>query len=503
MATGSREIDGTCELLSYPLMRAIAGRRTRRVARGVSVLAGALSYHSRHAPQRLEPLEEAILICATGLTGVVMHDGPLKKPSGASEDLGTMFVNVAARSAASPDNCQATSLFMINDEGIFLIRRPRGSEAAALLDGLPPSWSDWREEDWLRVADAVKIKVQSGRIEFPRAFPYYIGWNKQLSNPPGSTIFVPVIDCTRQYINVMLNLLSEPEGQRPLFVDDWRSFRPRTLKDWSAWVGQYIGLGPRIPYQPIGGVARATDGFVNPQIPIPLGAARTLATDQEAFFLLQNLTLAGQAMGLGVWGHASVWVQHILQRTPEKGWYGIGFRHVAPKHPVATAPVPASQHNPVGIDGILEGLCPPYVKSMDEAVDVVLAEKYGADGIFADPAQLARAYRRAEDAETFLRLAQRHPPQAVQYVKDICNYIYDTYGRFPAHVDAFHSPGFWVQFHHLELEYYERFFAPDLWRDQATHDSLWHDHAASDASANRQRDRAPVESDSSSGNDHG
>ena len=46
---------------------------------------------ARNAPRRLEPLEEAILIVTTGLTGVVMHDGPLKKPSGAPEDLGTMF----------------------------------------------------------------------------------------------------------------------------------------------------------------------------------------------------------------------------------------------------------------------------------------------------------------------------------------------------------------------------------------------------------------------------
>ena len=36
----------------------------------------------------------------------------------------------------------------------------------------------------------------------------------------------------------------------------------------------------------------------------------------------------------------------------------------------------------------------------------------------------------------------------------------DTYGRFPAHSDAFHMPGIWVQFSHLEIEYYERFAAP-------------------------------------------
>lgn len=461
---------GLDALLTHPLLRAIGERRTRRVARGCSILAGPLSHQSKNPPQPLVPLEEAILICCTGLTGAVMHDGPLKKPSGAPEDLGSMFWNVLARSGSSPDNCQATSLFVINDAGIWLLKRPRGQDAAALVDSLPRSWLDWSEDDWLRAAEAVKVKICDGRIDFPRTFPYYIGWNKQFSNPPGSTIFLPVVDCTRQYINVLLNMLSEPDGQRPLVVDDWQRFRPRTWKDWKAWVGQFLGLGPKIPYQPIGGIDRATGGFVNPNNVIPLGAGYALRTDYEAYFLLQNLMLMAQAMGLGAWGHASIWPAFILQRVPENGWYGLGFRHTEPKPGAPWAPIPASQHNPVGLDGVLEALCPPYVSSMDEAVDRMVAEKYGPHGIFTDPTLIARAYRNASDAETYLKLENRHPPEAIRYAKDICNYIYETYGRFPAHIDAFYMPGFWVQVHHLELEYYERFFDPNLWRNQASHD---------------------------------
>ncbi len=54
-----------------------------------------------------------------------------------------------------------------------------------------------------------------------------------------------------------------------------------------------------------------------------------------------------------------------------------------------------------------------------------------------------------------------------------CNYIYDTYGRFPAHVDAFYLPGVWVQFSHVVLEYYEKLFDPGLYRQQARHDDVW------------------------------
>lgn len=460
--------------LRYPLMQAINERRTRRLARGCSIEAGPLSHHSQNQPDPLSPLEEAILICSTGLTGVVMHDGPLKKPSGAPEDLGSMFWNILARSAPSADNSQATSFFMINDQGVWLLRRLRGSEAAALVDSLPRSWSDWSEADWLRAAAAVKVRIHEDRLEFPRTFPFYIGWNKQFSNVPGSTIFLPVVDCTRQYINILLIVLSEPDGQRPIVIDDWQPFRPRSWADWKAWIGGHLGLVPKIPYQPIGGVDRATGGFVNPDNVVPLGAGYALRTDYELHFLLQNLMLIGQAMGIGIWGHGSIWPSYVLQRDPAKGWYGLGFRHTEPKPGAPWAPIPASQHNPVGIDGLLEGLCPPYVANMDDAVDRIIEEKYGPQGIFTDPALLARAYKNAADAETYLKLQNRHPPEAIRYAKEICRYIYETYGRFPAHIDAFYTPGFWVQCHHLELEYYERFFDPYLWRNQADHDRHWH-----------------------------
>ncbi|MDE0538718.1 MAG: hypothetical protein OXH94_08340 [Rhodospirillales bacterium] len=465
---------GLTTMLSYPLIQAIAERRTRRVARGCSVVAGPLSHNSENEPSPLGLLEEAVLICSTGLTGPVMHDGPLKKPSGEPEDLGSMFWNLTGRAGPSADNCQATSLFMINDEGIWLLKRLRGKEGMDVLDSLPRSWSDWSEDDWLRAAATVKVKVHDDRMSFPREFPYYIGWNKQFSNVPGTTIFLPVVDCTRQYINILLIVLSEPEGQRPLIVDDWQRFRPRSWKDIKAWVGQHIGLGPKIPYQPIGGIDRAMDGFVNPDIVVPLGAGYALRTDYEIYFLLQNLMLLGQAMGIGVWGHGSIWPAHVFQRDPEKKWFGLGFRHELPKSDAPWAPIPASQHNPVGLDGILEGLCPPYVSSMDEAVDIVLEEKYGPNGIFTDQDQFSRPYQHAKDAETYLRFQNRHSPEAIQYTKDVCNYIHETYGRFPAHIDAFYTPGFWVQTHHLELEYYERFFDPYLWRNQAAH-ATWHD----------------------------
>ncbi|HEY1985142.1 MAG TPA: hypothetical protein VGG85_07020 [Terracidiphilus sp.] len=468
---------GLESLFKYSLMSAIVERRTRRIARGTSLVSDGLSHMSTNSPAPLSPLEEAVLIVSTGLTGSVTHDGPLQIPGGGSE-LGTPFLNALGRAASSPDNSQATTFFMINDEGIWLIKRLEGQQALDVLGGLPPDKADWGDADWLAAARAVKLKLYDQRLEFPRQFPYYLGWNKQISNRPGTTIFFPVVDCTRGYINILLNLLSEPDGQRPLFVDDFKSFKPADVVEALEWAGVELGLAggnSKIPYEVIGGLSRAQDKFVNARIDLPLGLGSTMRINYEAFFLLQNLMLIGQGMGLGGWVHASVAPPYILERDPKQKWNGLGFRMAAGKSWPDTEwpPIPASQPNPVGIDRILQGLCPPYVTSMNDAVDQLLSEKYGASGLYTEVDIFKRPYLSESIAQNYLQNATHYSDKAIDYTKQICNYIVDTYGRFPAHVDAFHVPGIWLQFSHLELEYYTKYYNASQFERQSQHAEMW------------------------------
>jgi hypothetical protein len=189
---------------------------------------------------------------------------------------------------------------------------------------------------------------------------------------------------------------------------------------------------------------------------------------------MQNLMLLGQAMGLGAWIHATIFPPYIYERDPANGKFGFGFRmHTPKKRWKHWPPLPAPLPNPVGLDGVIETLCPPYVSSMDEVVDLFLEEKYGPNGTYGDKELFAKVYRSPEQAEAFLRTAEPFSKKAIQYVKDICNYIYDTYGRFPAHVDALHLPGVQVQFSHVELEYYQKYFRPEQYERQSRHDELW------------------------------
>ncbi len=464
---------GLRSLFEYPFMSCLVERRTRRIARGTSVNAAGLSYTSNNKPAPLSKLEEAVLIVSTGVTGLTTHDGPLIKPDGGKE-LGTPFLNVVARAASSADNCQATSFFMIDDEGIWLLRQPKGREAAAALKDLPPKWSDWKEQDWISAAESVKARVSERRLDFPRDYPYYLGWNKQISNRPGTTLFLPMVDCTWQYINAILILLSEPDGRRPLVIDDFRKFHPRGAVEILAWAGSKLGLSAEIPYQPIGGLKWVRNGFVNKDNVAPLGFGRALRTDYECFFAMQNLMLVGQALGVGGWIHGSVFPPYLYQTDPSKDWYGLNFRMVEAKKLSPMPPVPASQPNPVGIDGVLQALCPPYVKSMDEAIDRLLDAKYGDHGAYGDLSVFSLPYRNRSDAEEYARQGTHYSDKTIAYTREICAYIYDTYGRFPAHVDAFYTPGMWVQFSHLEMEYYDKFFDPRQYARQREHDALWH-----------------------------
>ena len=86
----------------------------------------------------------------------------------------------------------------------------------------------------------------------------------------------------------------------------------------------------------------------------------------------------------------------------------------------------------------------------------------------------SRPYRNPADGQAYLQQASHYSDRAIAYTKEICTYLYETYGRFPAHVDAFYATGMWVQFSHLEMEYYERFFDPHQYTRQSQHDALWH-----------------------------
>src|SRR5207244_37975 len=160
---------GLEEALRYPLMSAIFQRRSRRISKGIrSVPAGSLSYSSTQDPQPLSPLEEAVLIAVTGVTGMTMPDLPLDGPDG-SPLVGSPMIELVGRAASSPDNAQGTHFFLINDSGTYFLRRPPDSMPQFSSNGQIDS------DGLIALAEQCKVRVLNKRLDFPREYPYYIG----------------------------------------------------------------------------------------------------------------------------------------------------------------------------------------------------------------------------------------------------------------------------------------------------------------------------------------
>ena len=427
---------GFDEMRKYPLFEALFKRRSRRISVGVrSVPAGSNSYTSNAEPQPLTALEEAVLIAAVGMTGLTLPDRPFETTTG-EKILGTPNINFYGRAAGSTDNAQATHFFLFNDTGTYFLKRVEGTDPS---EPVTP-------ELLLRRAEASKVKILDKRPEFPREFPYYLDSNRFLSNLPGSTILFPVVDLTRQYINALMYLLTEPDGYRPAFLDDRNFYLSAGVRKW------------------------VRSGFLNKEIKLPLGVLGTMRTQIEAELLLQNLILMLQAMGLGGWIHASV--------APMKLLPALGFEYVTPDYRWLDffrwgTFVKAARSHPIGLPPHIQCMCPPYYKTMDAAVQAVVDAKYGAGGAYGDNAYFRRIFRDERGAR-YLKEVPHYKDDVIACTKDLCTYIYERHGRFPAHCDAIYAPGVWLQAHHLDLRYYDTLFKGGYTETHREHQQRWH-----------------------------
>ena len=248
--------------------------------------------------------------------------------------------------------------------------------------------------------------------------------------------FMPVCDVSRalisliaQFVDPGLRRYARPKGGWNI-VDDRRGFRSAGAEQW------------------------LKKGFLDSEGILPLSILERQAcynTFSEPAAICQNILLATEALGLGGWKHCGFLSIEILQR--------LGFRIVAPGL--------AAFGNPIGLDGVFEARCPPYHASMDAAVDSVLAPQSPR----ANPVTVL-PHLMGDNNGTRAMLG--FSDEGLACTKAICNYVFDTYGRFLAGTDAMHLMWF-VQAHHIDIDFYDRFFAPGAYGlMHASHMATWH-----------------------------
>lgn len=418
--------DPLTDLLGFPLLDAIYGRRSRRFGLGMEIPSGPLAFTSRAAPAPLTELERSVLVAAgTGVTGwnFGVPFGPDRPDAHAH-----YTERFTGRTAPTAAGFGTPVLFFTDDDGTYLTNT---------RDSTPTSMREFDDgaddaEQIMGVCRKHTTGLSDERLDLPAAPPHMLPPNLWMANAPGSTLFMPIGDASEQ----VLGLLAMAIANGSLIVDD-EARRP---------------AGDLAPF--------VRSGLLDEAKPTPLSVLHHMAYEancSELAFMGHNMVLAMQAMGLGGLYFNGLNRWSILGAFADDGIEGLGFRFVHDER--WTVP------NPVGLDGVYEALCPPYQPDMRAAVQVFVERKFGPGGTY-DPSTPG-PWRSAAEVKDGVN---PYSDELVACLGEVAQYIYDTHGRFPATPTTIVLTGY-VQAVHLDTDFYDAHYAPGAYL--STHRDHW------------------------------
>lgn len=430
----------------YPLLDALIERRSRRFGRGMHLNGGPLAYRSHLVPRPLSVQEEAALaFAACGITGYALAELPFEAGGAPEAGGGNIMVQLVGRTVASGDAIHTVSLFVINDEGAWIVKRPQDfprAEIGALVQ-------DARERRLVSLYEQSRVRIADRRVDVPRQIPFVLSFNKWSANVPGTTYFLPVNELTALYINILLSAFNEELAF--FVVDERRGFQPAGLARFARSKGGHLDDDPR-------------DGRVFTVEAVECRLAELTAVEQGG--MIQNLGLMTQALGLGGFPHSAlhpfIWFQVLGFRMEQPP-----FSRVVAAGPVLKALLRALRKDlfvptAVGLerDGhvLIKPFCPPYYRNMEEAVLALVDYKYAEGAGTLRDGGAASGWR---DGAAVQAGIPRYSEKNVAAVIAYCDYVYRRYGRFPAYSGPLRTV-LAYQAHHVDVEFYEKFYRPEV-----------------------------------------
>ena len=420
---------------NYPLFDAIFQRRARRFPLGAAMPGDLAPFTSTKEPVPLDEIEEAMLVMAgTGISGINLSDLPFNDQSG-SNWCGNTMLQFTGRVYASACGSHGSELFYTNDEGTYMVQ---------LRDKSPAAMQEFESlgdrEKIVQAFRANTVQVSEGRLPVPMVPGVTQPFNWWNVNQPGSTLFMPVSDVTWEYINVMMLVMDEPNS---FYIYDDLNNNAEPLKEW------------------------ADKGYLDKSRPYALSGLESsmqmIIPGTEQALMCQNMYLAVQAMGLGGWIFTSSVGGFVFPM--------MGFRVHTPDR---TGPMAGLGGGPrpavVGLDGYFQSYCPPYYPDMGAAVQAIYDAKWGKAGIYKEEGGPAPV----KDRQSLDKLVQKTPAWCLEASKALADYIWQTYGRFPATIDPM-MMNIWFQAHHLETEFYDQYYQPGAYHKAVKdHMGVWH-----------------------------
>jgi hypothetical protein len=429
-------------LATYSLLEAMLARRSHRFGKGMRLNGGPLAYESAHKPVPLSLAEEAALaFAACGITGYTMADLPYQTGNVAEAGGGNIIMHFVGRTVFSADAAHLVTIFVINDDGVWLLKRPQDYprlEVPALVQAA-------RERQWLNLYEKSRVRIAEQRLDVPREAPIVPPFNKWSANVAGTTYFLPIAELSGLFINVLLAAFSEEVGY--FIVDERHNFQPAGVAKFARSKGGYL-------HDDLVEGRTATIGFLDTWM------YEFAAVEQGA--ILQNLALMTAALGLGGFPHLAshpfAWFQALgfrmadipFSRTIGAGPLMKGLLQALKKDvPVPTA-LGLEQEGTV----LLKPFCPPYYRNMEEAVLAFVEDKYAqGQGTLRDGG-VATSW---QDGATVQAGIPPYSDQTIAATIACCEYIYQRYGRIPSTNGPFRTLMAY-QAHHLDEDFYRKFY---------------------------------------------
>lgn len=407
--------------MEYPLFDSIFNRRSRRFGLGMELKDSSLEYKSKYEPVALSEIEEALLVWSgTGLTGLCLADLP-------PENGIDLLCQWTGRTWPSACNNHGTELFFTNDDGLYYIDVKHMLPQKHELDVFFNMSREKKIERLLELYRESLTKLEDGRADLPDKMPGLFEFNQWNTNKPGTSVFIPVTDVTEEYLNLLTLYCSHSYGFS--IIDDLTG-EPAGVKKW------------------------IEKGRLKGEIKLSLFdlEVRILTgLNVEQAFICQNMALALQALGLAGWTFSGFIPRFAMGASPDL-FKGLGFRFIQPKKGSIDPPTTV----PVGRDGVFEAYSPPYYKNMDDAIDHFLEHKWEA---WKDDKPFPYT-----EPDKHLMKAPKPTDTTIQIVRDVANYIYDTYGRFPAFVDPMYMR-LVFQAMHLDPDFYDLYYPKGSYSD--------------------------------------
>jgi hypothetical protein len=418
------------DLLEFPLIQAIFGRRARRFGLGMEIPSGPLKFKSRHEPHPLSELEQAILIAAA--TGVSGWNFGVPFGPGSADEHAHYTLRYTGRTAPTAGGFGTPVLFYTDDNGTYLTNtRDLTPSRIREFNGIEDD-----AERILAVCREHTTKLSDKRLDLPPAPPHTIDPNIWMANKPGSTLFMPVADASEQVLGVMAMLV----GNGVVIMDDTEK-RP---------------AGDLTPF--------IRSGLLKEEKKFPLSVVMQSMYEgncSELAFMGHNIVLTLQAMGLSGLYYNGLNRWSILGAFAKNGVRGLGFRFIEDER--------WSLPNPVGLDGVYEALCPPYYTDMRAAVQTFVDRKFGERGTYNPDTPGPW-----KSSDKIKGSVSRYSTEFVDCLGEIAQYIYDKHGKFPDTFTTIVLPGF-VQAQHIDTEFYDTYYKEGAYLDtHARHMETWH-----------------------------